>query len=405
MEPSAVRTPKTPRTRRSALLAALCGLLMVFSAPGPANAKARAKAPQSSAVSPADVELALATLAAGDPCRDAVRAGLVSGERTPELTTRCARAWTRAAGRLYRAQRPRFGLVDRRQESLAQITVLLSTTRHCRRWILRDGGRGSLIPADARREKCSIRRFRGALPVYVIDAEGARMRALEVTDADDGRYIVRYSEVDAALRLRGKAPLERWSYVELGEAGWAGRVDLREIRTELAERHRGWVERGRGVPALFVIRHPEHRDADEVRLLAEEARFLRQSEDYQAVLAGEMTPQRFLDRYLVSRFHRSVRSLESFLAPEADEPDDFSGEVPLADEDLESAQDPDLTLKPTADSPASPAPDEAASVCPPGAANDDECTPSTPPPPDDPRPRRRRGDDRPSGFLGVPSGL
>lgn len=257
-----------------------------------------------------------------------------------------------------------------------------------------------MIPADARREKCSIRRFRGPLPVYVIDAEGARVRALEVAEAEDGRYTVRYSEVDAALRLRGQAPLERWSYVELGETGWAGRVDLREIRTELAERHRGWVERGRGVPALFVIRHPEHRDADEVRLLAEEARFLRQSEDYQAVLAGEMTPQRFLDRYLVSRFHRSVRSLESFLPPE---PGEFDGKVPLADEDLVSAQAPDLP--PTVDSAASPAPSEAASVCPPGAANDDECTPSTPPSPDDPRPRRRRGDERPSGFLGVPSGL
>ena len=405
MEPIAVQAPRTPQMRGGPLLAALCGLLMVFSAPGPANAKGRAKAPQTSAVGPADVELALATLAAGDPCRDEVRAGLVSGERTPELTTRCAGAWARTAGRLYRTERPHFGLVDRRQESLAQITVLLSTTRHCRRWILRDGGRRSLIPADARREKCSIRRFRGALPVYVIDAKGARTRALEVTEANDGRYVVRYAEVDAALRLRGQAPLERWSYVELGETGWAGRVDLREIRTELAERHRGWVERGRGVPALFVIRHPEHRDADEVRLLAEEARFLRQSEDYEAVLAGEMTPQRFLDRYLVSRFHRSVRSLESFLPPEPDESDAFASKVPLADEDLESAPTPDRTLKPTGDSPASPAPGEAASVCPPGAANDDECTPTTPPSSDDPRPRRRRGDDRPPGFLAVPSGL
>ena len=57
MEPVAVQAPRTPRMRRITLLAALCGLLMVFSAPGPANAKGRAKAPQTSALSPADAEL------------------------------------------------------------------------------------------------------------------------------------------------------------------------------------------------------------------------------------------------------------------------------------------------------------------------------------------------------------
>jgi len=380
-------TPIAPRLRHSPLLAGLCGLLIAFSAPGPASARGRTRAPQTNAISPADVEVALGALATGDPCREEVRAGLVSGERTPALTTRCERAWARTAGRLYRAERPLFGLVDRRQESLAQVTVLLSTARNCRRWLLRDGGRESLIPADARREKCSVQRFRGALSVYVIDAKGTRLRALEVAEAKDGRYVVRYSEIDAALRLRGKAPLERWSHVELGETGWAGTVDLREIRRESAERHRGWVERGRGVPALFVIRHPEHRDADEVRLLAEEARFLRQSEDYEAVLAGEMTPQRFLTRYLVSRFHRSVRSLGSFF------PDELEGKVPLADEDP--------VIAPTMD----PSADDAASVCPPGAANDDECTPSTPPSSDAPEPRRRRSDESPPGFLAVPSGL
>ncbi len=365
---------------------------MAFSPSPEVAAKGRAKAPQTNEVSAEEVGDALGALAPGDPCRPQVERGLLSGERTPELTQgSCQQAWNRASGRFYRAQRPLFGLVDRRQESLAQISVLLSTARRCRRWLLRDGGRPNLLPADARQEKCSIRRFRGTLPVYVIDAKGTRVRAIEVKAIEDGRFVVRYAEVDAALRLRDEPPLERWSHVELGEEGWAGSVDLREIRRESTERHRAWVERGRGVPALFVIRHPEHRDADDVRLLAEEARFLRQSADYRAVLAGEMTPRRFLTRYLISRYHRQVRSLESFL------PDELEGKVPLADADL--SEEPTPTLEPDE------AQDKAEDACPSGATNNDECTPSTSPSPEDPRPGRRRGDESPPGFLGVPSGL
>ncbi len=378
----AAPTPPRPRVKKLGV-AALCGLFTALLGAPEASAKGRTKAPQANAVSADDVDDALGALAPGDPCRAEVRRGLLSGERTPELTGSCSQAWGRASGRFYRAQWPLFGLVDRRQESLAQLSVVLSTARRCRRWLLRDGGRPTLIPEDARQAKCSIRRFRGALPVYVIDAEGTRARVIAVEAGEDGRFVVRYADIDAALRLRHEPPLERWSHVELGEDGWAGSVDLREIRRRSTERHRVWVERGRGVPALFVIRHPEHRDADEVRLLAEEARFLRQSADYEAVLAGEMTPRRFLTRYLVSRYHRQVRSLESFL------PDEFEGKMPLADEELSEA----------------PAPSEAPSACPPGATDDDECTPSTSPPPEDPRPGRGRGDERPPGFLGVPAGL
>ena len=119
----------------------------------------------------------------------------------------------------------------------------------------------------------------------------------------------------------------------------------------------------------------------------------------EAVVAGEMTPRRFLTRYLVSRYHRQVRSLESFL------PDEFEGKVPLADEDLSEEPAPILEPDEAQDKAQDKAQTGDQNACPPGATNDDECTPSTSPPPEDPRPGRRRGDESPSGFLGVPSGL
>ncbi len=151
-----------------------------------------------------------------------------------------------------------------------------------------------------------------------------------------------------ALRLRG--PGAAGAVVLRGAGrdrlGWPCRPpgDPHGARRAASRQGRAWPRGPR------VLRHSPSGSPrrGRVRLLAEEARFLRQSEDYQAVLAGEMTPQRFLDRYLVSRFHRAVESsprtqsrvLTAVFAPAAwyvsPTTKRFAGKCPqLADEDLE----------------------------------------------------------------------
>lgn len=310
------------RSRQSTVLASVLGVVLWLvgglgglDGVGIAVAKS-VDPPRGSAVSGALVDIALAALPAGDRCREVLRGELLSGEYSVPVSASlpasdgCDRARSRAYGRLARRIRPVFGIVERREMSFAQVSVVLSSAKGCRRWLLRDPGRSNLSQIQARRMRCSVRRLSSVLAVELVDHEGSRLQILEVEPTVGQHHVIRYGEVDAALRYRGLPPLREWSRIDLGEGGWAGSVDLAVVRRELAESHSGWVTRGRGVAALFVILHPEHSDADELRRRAQTDRLLRQERDYQAVMRRSMTPRRFLDRYPFSRFHRAVRALE-----------------------------------------------------------------------------------------------
>jgi hypothetical protein len=276
-----------------------------------------AKTPRSPALAANEADAAVARLAVEDPCRAMIRDELIRGERPDPAADRCAAARDRVLVRLARRQRASFGLVDRREEDLARISVLLSHARRCRRWLLSEPGRSAPILADALAAKCAVRRYRGPLAVAVVDAAGQRTPVLEIRPQRDGRYVVRYAEVDAALGHRGQPRLVAWERLELGVGGWAGTVDLAAGRREARDRHAKAVLTGRGVPALFVVRHPEHPAADDARLLAEESRLLRKQGDYEAVVGGTMSPRRFLARYVISRYHRAVREIERGGSPTA----------------------------------------------------------------------------------------
>ncbi|HGG56689.1 MAG TPA: hypothetical protein ENK31_02705 [Nannocystis exedens] len=269
--------------------------------------------PRRSVVSGALADIALRALPAGDRCRELLRGELLSGEYSVSVSASrstgdgCDRARSRVYGRLARRMRPIFGIVERREESFAGVSVVLSSAKGCRRWLLREPGRRELSQISARRMQCSVRRLRGVLAVELVDREGERVRVLEVEPTADDHYVVRYGEVDAALRYRGLRPLREWSRIDLGEGGWAGSIDLEVVRRQLREGHSRWIARGRGVPGLFVVKYPNHIDADEFRLRAQAERALREERDYQAVMRGEMTPRRFLDRYPFSRFSGAIR--------------------------------------------------------------------------------------------------
>ncbi|MCA9662844.1 MAG: hypothetical protein KC486_31180 [Myxococcales bacterium] len=337
------------------------------------------KIPRSPALSPGEADAAVARLAADDPCRAAIRDELLRGERPEPATDRCVAARDRVLARLARRQRASFGLVDRREEDLARISLLLSRARGCRRWLLGDPGRGAPVLGEALAAKCAVRRYRGPLAVVVVDAAGQRAPVFEIRPQSDGRYVVRYAEVDAALGHRGLPRLVAWDRLELGVGGWAGSVDLAAGRSEARDRHAKAVLTGRGVPALFVVRHPEHPAADDARLLAEESRLLRKQGDYEAVVDGTMSPRRFLARYVISRYHRAVREIERGVSPSEPAPPPPK-EICPEGHDVDDAKDARDTTNKHRENAEAPAEGAA-------ARGRDGCrTAATATPPADPRP-------------------
>lgn len=213
---------------------------------------------------------------------------------------RLGRALTRRSGRT-------FGFVERRDVALAQLRLVLGRAHRCKRWPLRAQGRDVLDPRDVEAAGCRKRRYRGPIAVTVHDDAGHALTLPPVFADRDGNAVVDFAEVDAHVRLAGTTTLRDWTRIALGHDGWAGQVDLARLRAFRADWHQRWVSVGRGVPGLFVVAHPDHPGADDVRALATEARAQRQQDDYEDVRAGRMSPVEFLLRYPWSPFHRTVQ--------------------------------------------------------------------------------------------------
>ncbi|MCB9704463.1 MAG: hypothetical protein H6711_21445 [Myxococcales bacterium] len=304
---------RPPWRAAAARVGALAVGLAIAALPGEAAARRPARG---TAAPAAAIERSLAREAEDDPCRAPLAAELASGVRQDDgLASACDEVRDRVGRRLALRERPVFGMVEGRQDDLAKIRLVLTGAAFCRRWLLREPGHASPTLGDALAARCHVRRLEAPLPVYVVAARGERLLATTIAADEDGRYEVRFADVDAALRAAHRPGLDGWSRIELGEGGWAGAVDLTVRTRALATQHGEAIARGRGVPALFALKHPEHPAAAEARLLAEEARALREGADYQAVIDGVLTPQRFLDRHAVSRFDRAVRARE--LSPSA----------------------------------------------------------------------------------------
>lgn len=269
--------------------------------------------PRSTTSEPGAAARAASRAEPGEPCRAWVTRDLTAGVRhRGEREALCASAREAAQRRLLRSggPRPTFGVVERRIDESTGVTLLLSVASRCWRWPLRAEGRTSPSVREAVDEGCKVRRYTGPVAVTVVDEAGARAPAI-VGQADAaGRLTIDFAAVDGALRVAGRLPLLAWSRLEIGAGGWGGSVDLAVLRAAAAERHADAVRRGRGVPALFVVAHADHPEADAVRLLAAEAQVRRQGADYQAVVDGRFPPRRFLERHAISRFRQAVEALE-----------------------------------------------------------------------------------------------
>lgn len=245
-------------------------------------------------------------------CRTAITSQLRRGERDPSpIGAACADARDRVLRSLARARpRPRFGLIEGRHVDLAGASFTLSVATHCRSWLLRRPGNGSPLISEARAAGCRIERLAAPLRIDLVGRDGNRELAVLAIDGDEGHFALRFDDLDEALVRRGLPPLAAWRTIEIGAAGWVATVDLDERRARLADLHRASVRRGRGSPGLALRLHPEGPDASSLRALADEARAVRLSADYQAVIDGTLPPRRFLDRHPGSRFTRAVIARE-----------------------------------------------------------------------------------------------
>lgn len=244
-----------------------------------------------------------------EPCRTQIAAELRAGQ---VVASGCERERRLAQHRQLRATRPRggFGLVEGNRITLGHVALILSEARGCRLWPLRGVNRPVLGIADARAAGCWVRRYSGSLELAGVTADGRRLPRLAVVEVDgEGRVDVDLGRLAVGLDRRGVVDLDALIRLELGADGWAGSIDLVAMRALLADWHAVSVQRGRGVPALLVARHPEHPSAERIRGFALADSLHRQEEDFQAVKRGLLAPYRFLERHAWSPYRRLVAAL------------------------------------------------------------------------------------------------
>jgi len=266
-------------------------------------ATARAREPHSSAVAD-DPQPGLTLLE--EPCRSRVAAELRAGQVG---APGCENERRIAQDRQLRARRSwlGFGLVERHRIELGHVALILSEGRGCRLWPLRGVDRPVLGPADVRAAGCWVRRYSGSLELAGVTAEGRKLPRLAVLAVDgDGRVDVDLGRLAVSLDRRGEVQLDTLVRLELGINGWAGSIDLVAMRALLADWHAASVQRGRGVPALLIVRHPEHPSAERIRGFALADSLHRQEEDFQAVQRGLLAPYRFLERHAWSPYRQLV---------------------------------------------------------------------------------------------------
>jgi hypothetical protein len=244
-----------------------------------------------------------------EPCRSQVAAELRTGQIA---AAGCDGERRLAQYRQLRGRRSRegFGLVERSRIQLGHVALILSEARGCRLWPLRALNRPVLGLGDARAAACWVRRYKGSLELAGVTADGRRMPRIATVEVDDeGRVDVDLGRLAIRLGRGGGVDFDALVRLELGADGWAGSVDLVVVRGLLADWHATSVQRGRGVPALLVVRHPEHASAERIRGIALADSLHRQEEDFEAVQRGSLAPYRFLERHAWSPYRHLVAAL------------------------------------------------------------------------------------------------
>jgi len=275
------------------------------SASGAAHMTGRLGAPGEPRAFAPDADELAQMLADVDPgCRSEAERSLRGGRARHA----CAKAAMQASRRRLRRTPQRFGVVLHRRVDLVGVRLVVAQATGCREWPTSSRSR-ILAEFDALAAGCRLRPYRGALALVVVGKDGRRAETLRVHADREGVVRFRFADVDRGVRVHGLGTLDDWTALQAGHDGWAGRFDLVRLRGLLADWHLGWVRRGRGSPALFALRHPEHPRSQVAIDLAVEANLARQQRDFVSVERGVLPPATFLDRYVWSPMRHSVESM------------------------------------------------------------------------------------------------
>ena len=247
--------------------------------------------------------------AALDESAGACRAQLEASFGVGERAEGCVEERRAVARALARRSRASFGLVDQRKVDLREVSLVVVEARGCHAWPLRAPGFGVLTRNDASEAGCRLTRYTGPLEVTAVEPDGTSYPGIIELRAEEGLVRLEFAEADAVLRAHGFVGLHAFAELQLGHSGWAGTVNLERLREFLGLWHFVWVVRGRGAPGLFAALHPEHPRSGDARALSVETSLARQEQDYLAVARGELSPRRFLERYVWSPYRRSVAAM------------------------------------------------------------------------------------------------
>lgn len=231
----------------------------------------------------------------------------------------CAKEVARVGRKQLRSAPQRFGVVLHRRVDLTTARVVLALASRCREWPTPRRG-NVLAEHDALSSGCRLRPYRGEVTMVLVAADGRRVDGPHLHADREGVVRFRFADIDAQLRERGLGTLDDYVRLEAGHDGWAGRFDLQRLRGFLADWHLAWVRRGRGSPALFALRHPEHPRAQVAFDLAVESNLARQQHDFVEVERGILAPASFLDRYVWSPMRHSVESMLAEARADASQP-------------------------------------------------------------------------------------
>lgn len=200
-------------------------------------------------------------------------------------------------------------MVERRRFDLAGGRLVLAVAGKCKAWPLREQDGAVLEASAARAAGCRLRRYAGAVDVWVQRGDGAWERVEVIQTDAAGVLEVDLRRVDRLLRTGRGRGLSDYTRLALGSGGWAGTVDLERLRAVTALWHFAWIQRGRGAPGLFAHLYPDHPRTPDARALAVEAVLARQERDFRAVADGELRPELFLERHAWSPYRTPVREM------------------------------------------------------------------------------------------------
>ncbi len=206
--------------------------------------------------------------------------------------------------------RPRagWGVIAYRRVGVSTARFTLEAARGCR-GVPEPVGRDVVLDVDAQRSRCRLRPWHGQVSLAVRDANGRWIDLPPVQSDRDGQLEIRFSDLDRELQARDAGRLADYAALRVGRGGWAGTYDLERLRGVQADVHAWWIDRGRGVPALFAVLHPSHPRARAMGELAVEARLARQEQDFAAIERGELLPSAFLDRHVWSPLRVRVAAM------------------------------------------------------------------------------------------------